>query len=210
MFKKRFFRFMPLMNTDGGGGAGGAGTDSAGAGSGAGGADTSGQGTEFDYEKLAGIIAGKQKASENSILKTYFKEQGLSQEEAAQAIAAFKEQKAKNTPDVAAIQQQVQQFQAQALQSEMEKEALLMAGELGVDMKLVPHLMKLANVEDVVTENKIDKEKLKASLEKVLEDVPQLKVSQDQNNTSGVRFGASRQDQSGAQDDDALKAAFGL
>lgn len=215
MFRNKLFRVMPLMDANGGGGTGGAGTgstDTGGAGQsqnqGAG--QASGQVPEIDYDKLAGIIAGKQQASENAILKAHFKNQGLSPEEAAQAIAAFKEQKAKNTPDVAAIQQQSQQFQAQALQSEMEKEALLMAGELGVDMKLVPYLMKLANVEEVVTENKIDKEKLKASLEKVLEDVPQLKVSQDQNNTSGVRFGASRQDQSGAQDDDVLKAAFGL
>ncbi len=58
----------------------------------------------FDYDKLAGIINGKQRADEDSILKNYFKNQGLSSDEMKQAIAAFKEQKAKNTPDVGQLQ----------------------------------------------------------------------------------------------------------
>lgn len=199
-------RMMPFFNADGGGG-GGAGTE--GNNGGAGTQATQGQTVEIDYNKIADMLAGKQKVNEDNVLKGYFKTQGLSKEEADQAIAAFKEQKAKNTPDLTAIQQQAQQFQTQALQAEMEKEALLMAGEIGVDMKLVPYLMKLADVKEVISENKIDKEKLKASLEKVLEDVPQFKSAQEQN-ASGVRFGASREQQSSAQTDDLLKAAFGL
>ena len=58
----------------------------------------------FDYDKLAGIINGKQRADEETILKNYFKNQGLSSDEMKQAIAAFKEQKAKNTPDVGQLQ----------------------------------------------------------------------------------------------------------
>ena len=204
MFMNR--RMMPFFNTEGGGG-GGAGTEGNAGGTGT--QTTQGQTVEIDYNKIADMLAGKQKVNEDNVLKGYFKTQGLSKEEADQAIAAFKEQKAKNTPDLTAIQQQAQQFQTQALQAEMEKEALLMAGEIGVDMKLVPYLMKLADVKEVISENKIDKEKLKASLEKVLEDVPQFKSAQEQN-ASGVRFGASREQQSGAQTDDLLKAAFGL
>ena len=60
------------------------------------------QAAAFDYDKLAGILAGRQAANEESVLKGYFKSQGITGEEAAQAIAAFKEQKAKNTPDPAA------------------------------------------------------------------------------------------------------------
>ena len=58
----------------------------------------------FDYDKLAELINGKQRADEETILKKYFKNQGLSSDEMEQAIAAFKEQKAKNTPDVGQLQ----------------------------------------------------------------------------------------------------------
>lgn len=55
----------------------------------------------FDYDKLASLITGKQSVTEDTVLKSYFKEQGLSADEMKQAIGAFKEQKAKNTPDFA-------------------------------------------------------------------------------------------------------------
>ena len=40
-----------------------------------------GQTPQFDYEKLAGLIAGKQSVTEESVLKGYFKQQGLSKEQ---------------------------------------------------------------------------------------------------------------------------------
>lgn len=190
MFNKFFTRFMPLMDTDGGsgGGAGGSG----GAGEGGTGGSAGGQSTtpEFDYEKLAGIIAGKQKVSEESILKAHFKNQGLSPEEAKEAIAAFKEQRAKNTPDVAALQQQTTQAQQAAITANIEKEAILMHEELGVDLKTMPYLLKMADLTAVVQDGNIDKEKLKEALNKVLEDVPSLKGQAEENNNGGYRFGA--------------------
>ena len=41
--------------------------------------------TQIDYEKLAQIVTGKQQATEDSVLKGYFKQQGLRQEEMTQA-----------------------------------------------------------------------------------------------------------------------------
>lgn len=49
---------------------------------------------EIDYEKLAGLINGKQSVAEDTVLKSYFKQKGLSADEMEQAIATFKEQKA--------------------------------------------------------------------------------------------------------------------
>ena len=45
----------------------------------------------FDYEKLANILAGRTAATEDSVLKGYFKQQGITGEEAAQAIAGRSE-----------------------------------------------------------------------------------------------------------------------
>ena len=35
----------------------------------------------FDYDKLASLITGKQSVTEDTVLKSYFKEQGLSADE---------------------------------------------------------------------------------------------------------------------------------
>ena len=77
--------------------AGGAG------GEGVGGAQTQQQGAQasqqaaspiIDYAKIQQMLEGTLAAKEDTALKAYFKQQGLSQEEVEQAIAAFKQQKA--------------------------------------------------------------------------------------------------------------------
>lgn len=88
--------------------AGGVGTENGGSNQGGAGVGFGQTGTPaFDYEKLASIISGRQNVAEKGILKNYFKQQGLSQEEMASAISAFKEQKAKNTPDPVALKNQL-------------------------------------------------------------------------------------------------------
>ena len=78
-----------------------------------------GQSFQFDYEKLASIVAGKQSATEESVLKGYFKQQNLTREQVDQAIASYKEQQAANTPDIGALQQQAAQAQARSAKSVM-------------------------------------------------------------------------------------------
>ena len=46
---------------------------------------------EIDYEKLSSLITGKQSATEDSVLKGYFKQQGLSKEEMDQAVHILRE-----------------------------------------------------------------------------------------------------------------------
>lgn len=71
----------------------------------------------IDYGKIQQMLDGALAAREDTALKAYFKQQGLSQQEAEQAITTFKQQKADNTPDVGAMQAQVTQAQAAAQQS---------------------------------------------------------------------------------------------
>lgn len=215
MMRNRFGMMlrMPLMEANGGGGAGGAGGE--GGTGGTGGNPPAGQGAPagqtFDYEKLASLIQGKQTVAEDTVLKNYFKQQGLSQEEATQAISAFKAQKQAQTPDVAALQQQATAAQQAALTAQIERDAFLLCGDLGVDIKTMPYIIKMADTKDVIADGKIDTEKLKAALNKVLEDVPQLKGQSAAEGGSGFKFGASGGGQGGAPvTDDQLKAAFGL
>lgn len=150
-----------------------------------------GNAPEIDYEKLAGIINGAQAAKEDAVLKNYFKQQGLSAEEAAQAITSFKEMKAKDQPDVSALQNQAAQAQATAQQAVLEKDATLEALSLGIDAKTIPYVLKLADFSQVIGEDgTTNAEAIQEALKKVLEDVPALKPNTQQQ-TGFRQIGAS-------------------
>lgn len=163
----------------------------------------------FDYEKLANIIAGKQSVTEDTILKNYFKQQGLSKEEADQAISAFKTEKAKNTPDVNVMQTQLAETKKAADQAIIEKEATIAALGLGLDVKSAPYVIKLADLSNVMGEDgKINAENVKSALKKVLEDVPQLKPNAQ--TTGGFQIGGQGNSQNNQTTDEQLNAVFGV
>ncbi len=163
----------------------------------------------FDYEKLASIINGKQTVAEDTVLKNYFKQQGLSKEEAEKAISAFKAEKAKNTPDVTALQTQLTQAQEAAKQANIDKAATLVALTLGIEAKIIPYVLKLADMSNVTNDDgSVNDENLKKALNKVLEDVPQLKTSSEQNN--GFHIGNHNNADNQKNQQEQLEAIFGI
>ena len=174
-----------------------------------------GQTPQFDYEKLANLIAGKQSVTEDSVLKGYFKQQGLSKEQMDQAIAAFKQQQAANQPNIADMQSQITQGQEQvaaaqkaALRAQIESVATMAAVTLGIDAKTIPYVLKMADFSAVVGQDgKINNETLTSAINKVLEDVPALKPQAQQQN--GFRFGAPGGGTPTGGQDDQLAAIFG-
>lgn len=182
MFKR--FRCKIPMNiqlfADGDGGTAG--------GTGEGGTPPAGsQAPQFDYDKLASLIAGKQTVTEESVLKGYFKQQGLSKEQMDQAIADFKQQQAANQPDVEGLQSQIAEGQTQlaaaqkaALQAKLETAATMTAVSLGIDAKTIPYVLKLADFSQAAGQDgKISDEALTEAINKVLEALPQLKTQAD-------------------------------
>ncbi|MGM0215455.1 hypothetical protein [Enterococcus sp. AZ109] len=161
----------------------------------------------FDYDKLAGIISGKQNVTEDTILKSYFKQQGLSREEMEQAISTFKEQKAANTPDVNALQTQAQQAQELATKAQLDAKAQMAAIQLGVDPKVLPYVLKLADLSSLTLESK--DEDFTNALNKVLEDVPALKKEQTAS-TGFQAVGSSGQSQGQTAAEDQLDRIFGV
>lgn len=136
----------------------------------------------FDYEKLAGIITGKQNEAEATILKNYFRQQGLSREEAEAAINTFKEQKRANEPDVEDLQDKLAQANTMARDAIIEKEGILLGIGMGLDAKSVPYVLKMADVSKVIGEDgKVNEETFKNAINQVLEDVPALKPKQEEN-----------------------------
>lgn len=167
----------------------------------------------FDYEKLASLINGKQSVTEDTVLKSYFKQQGLSADEMTQAISAYKAEKAKNTPDVAAIQNDLTAERSARLVAEVNQAATLEAIKQGVDIKSIPYLLKMADFK-AVTDDKggINAEKLTEAIKTVLDDVPALKGGTGQGNGDNNGFtqiGGNGQ-QSGNQTEDRLRDIFGI
>lgn len=166
---------------------------------------------EIDYERLSQAIAGKQSETEDKVLRGYFKQQGLSQVDAEKAMAAFKAEKAKNQPDIGAMQTQLTQTQAALQQAQVNAAATMAAVSLGIDAKTIPYVLKMADMSQVVGQDgKINDETLKNALNKVLEDVPALKP-QAAGSTGFVQIGTTGANgQQTSPDQDALKKAFGL
>lgn len=141
----------------------------------------------IDYGKIQQMLDGTLAAKEDTALKAYFKQQGLSQQEVEQAISAFKEQKAANQPDVTGMQNQITETQAQlataqkaAQAAHVESAATMMAVSLGIDAKTIPYVLKMADFSQVIGQDgKINEETLKTAVNKVLEDIPALKPQAD-------------------------------
>ncbi|MCB6610198.1 hypothetical protein V3C10_04285 [[Clostridium] symbiosum] len=169
-----------------------------------------GQSPAIDYSKIQQMLEGTLAAKEDTALKAYFKQQGLSQEEAEQAMTAFKQQKAAQQPDVGALQTQLAQAQAAAQKAMIDNAATMTAISLGLDAKTIPYILKMADLSQVMGQDgKINEETLKTALNKVLEDVPALKPQPGQA-TGFVQVGASGGTGQQQTTDDALKKAFGL
>lgn len=150
----------------------------------------SGQQPTIDYDKIQQMLNGTLAAKEDTALKAYFKQQGLSQQEAEQAMEAFKAEKAKNQPDVGALQTQAAQAKQEAQQAQVEAAATIAAVSLGIETRSIPYVLKMADFSQVLGQDgKINEETLKAALNKVLEDIPALKP---QSSGSGfVQVGAA-------------------
>lgn len=163
----------------------------------------------FDYDKLASLITGKQSVTEDTVLKSYFKEQGLSADEMKEAIGAFKKQKAKNTPDFAKMQLEVESANNAKLMAEVNQSATLEAVKQGVDIATVPYVLKIADFSKAVTDGKVNAEKLTEAVKKVLDDIPALKGKPAENGTGVKKIGG---DGNGNKNltEDALRGIFGI
>ena len=163
----------------------------------------------IDYDKIAKIVEGKQSATEDSVLKGYFKQQGLTPEEMTEAIATYKADKAAKTPDINALNDQITQANNRALQAEIQLQAMTMSAEIGVPVNKMSYLIKMADLKEVVKDGAVDSERLKEALTAVLKDVPELKGAPTENNP-GFKIGADGNGDKNKADDAELAKLFGV
>lgn len=165
-----------------------------------------------DYDRLQEMINTATAKKENAVIKDYFMQQGLSENELHQAIAAFKqnkEQQASEQQNVNAnLQNELTAAKQLAEQAQVELTATKVAVELGINVKTLQYVLKMADFSKAKdADGKISEDNIKASLEQVLKDVPALKPSTE--NNSGFQIGAPAGNNN-QSNEEALKKAFGL
>ena len=148
-----------------------------------------------DYERIQSMLDTATAKKENAVLKSYFQQQGLTEEEISRAISDFKETKQKQSAQQASDSNELRQKAADAEKiaktAQVELEATRIAMTLGVDAKTMPYLLKMADFEAAWDKDgKLSAENVKAALEKVLKDVPALKP--DRAEQAGFQIGAGR------------------
>ena len=152
----------------------------------------------------------------NGLAKSVLKENGVDESEIADIVKAYREQKQSKANDQASALSDAQN-QIAALTKQLNDRAIddafsSAALELGVDAKQLPYVTRLASKDGILgADNKPDAEKVKAAINKVLEDVPALKASANANQ-GFVPVGAKTGDGagSGEEAEKKLRAYFGL
>lgn len=154
------------------------------------------QAAGIDYDKIQSMLDTATAKKENAVLKSYFQQQGLSEEEVSQAIATFKQNKQQQVEQQqnanASLQNEVAAAQKDAEQARIELAATQVAMTLGINAKTVQYVLKMADFSKAKgTDGKISEDNVKAAIEQVLKDVPALKPSTE--NNAGFQIGVGQQ-----------------
>lgn len=169
---------------------------------------------EIDYEKLASVVEKRTSSTENSVIKGYLKEQGLTNDELNQAIKFYKsrkeEERMKANEEKEKLREENKTLKAEILNSKLETKIKSIATEKKVSNERLSYLLRLIDRKDFVSKDeKLDEEKIKAAVDDVIKDFPEL--VQENDNRGFTKVGSSG---SSNKDDEekekALRRAFGL
>lgn len=114
------------------------------------------------------IASERSQRAQTSALKSYFEQQGLSQEQAEKALASYKEEQKKNDPAI--VVKQMEERVKAANKRVIETDAKVSALELGARSDRIDSILKLAELPE-----EPDAEAVKKAVEKVISDYPEWK-----------------------------------
>lgn len=197
-----------------GAGTGGAGGE--GSGSSTAGASGTQSTAQIDYEQLADVISRRTSGTEDKVLQGYFKQQGLSNEQAAEAIRQYKEsQKQKRDDEVNRVRNMEQEnarLKLQIQNADIDKEITTLATKEGVSAEKLPFLLKMVERDGIIDqEGNLQSDKAKAALETVLKAFPEFKGSASGSGIQPLVGGNGGSGNGGASATDAaLDAIFGI
>ena len=141
----------------------------------------SAQHPEIDYDKLASAIESRTSRKEEGIVKSYLKEQGLSEDEMKEALKAYKETKANKVKEeqerINKIIRENNEYKKKELMVKFTYESKRIAKELNVSEDRFDKLMALCDQKDFMDDKGvINKEAIKKEMEKQLQDLPEFKT----------------------------------
>ena len=166
-----------------------------------------------DYDKIQAMIDKGTTQKENAILKSYFEQQGMSEDDVKSAISDWKSRKQTQaqaqTDSFNKLKENNKALQERLTQELLNKQAFSDCLDLGIDKNTIPHVIKCADFTDAINENgDVNAEKVRASVEQVLKDVPAFKSSA--NEKQGFKVGISGEQDDVTEQENVLRKAFGL
>lgn len=167
----------------------------------------------IDYDKIQSMIDRGVQQKENAILKSYFEQQGMSEDEIKSAIGDWKSKKQtqaqEQTNAYAKLEEANKALQAQLTQELLSKQAFNDCLDLGVDKNTIPYVIKSADFKDAVDDKgEVKADKVREIIEKVLADVPAFKGTAKDD--KGFKIGVGGEPDDATEQENALRKAFGL
>ena len=161
---------------------------------------------QIDMAEAERIATEREERATRSALTSYFKQQGLSEEEVKQALESYKtrqaEAQAAARNDLTTLQAQydeLQRSQADVLKQAnarvIKAEATMQALSMRIRPDRVEHVIKLANLSGVTLneQGQADTAAIAKALEDVVSQTPEFKVSTEDDGKPGFKVGASDQ-----------------
>ena len=167
----------------------------------------------IDYDKIQSMIDKGVQQKENAILKSYFEQQGMSEDEIKSAIGDYKAKKQTQAQEqnnaYAKLEEANKALQAKLTQELLNKQAFNDCLDLGVDKNTIPYVIKSADFKDAIDDKgEVKADKVREIIEKVLADVPAFKgTAKDE---KGFKIGVGGETDDATEQENALRKAFGL
>ena len=167
----------------------------------------------IDYDKIQSMIDKGVQQKENAILKSYFEQQGMSEDEIKTAIGDYKSKKQTQAQaqagELAKLQNANTELQSRLTNELLSKQAFNDCLDLGVDKNTIPYVIKSADFKDAIDDKgEVKADKVREAVEQVLKDVPAFKGTS--NDDKGIKFGVSGEQDDATEQENALRKAFGL
>ena len=175
-------------------------------------AQTNAGNTGIDYGKIQAMIDKGTSQKENAILKSYFEQQGMSEDEVKSAISDWKVKKQSQAQAQAdnlnKLQASYDTLKARLTEELISKQAFNDCLDLGVERSTIPHVIKCADFADALDDKgNVRADKVREAIEKVLADVPAFKGSAKDD--KGFKIGVGGE-QNEVDQENTLRRAFGL
>lgn len=169
---------------------------------------------QIDYDKLAEVVSKRSAGTEDKVLQGYFKQQGLTPEQASEAMNQYKQAQATKQQEEAqriqTMQQENAQLKAQILNSQIDAKVAELAGTLGVQVEKLPFLSKLVDRSKAAKEDgTLNEDNIRTAIETVLKAFPDFKSTTQAGGFQQI--GGGNQGGAGGNGvDDQLDSIFGV